>query len=60
MKQTNVSQRNPAKRATIKHRNLVAKDMHTSGLYRPKVVEGIKAYKRNPKHKGEHYGNSEF
>lgn len=60
MKQTNVGQRNPAKRATIKNRNLVAKDMHTSGLYRPKVEFGIKVYKRNPKHKGNHNGNSEF
>lgn len=60
MKHTNVSLRNPAKRAKIKKRNLVAKDMHTSPLYRPKVEFGVKVYKRNPKHKGNDNGNSEF
>ena len=60
MKLTSVGRQNPAKRATINKRNLVAKDMHTSGLYRPKVEFGIKFYKRNPKHKGNDNGNSEF
>ena len=35
----------------MKPRNLVAKDMFTSGLYRAKVVKSKKAYQRNPKHK---------
>lgn len=60
MKQTNVSLSKPAKRATIKKRNLIAKDMHTSGIYRPKVEFGIKVYKRHPKHRGSDNGNSEF
>lgn len=35
----------------MKPRNLVAKDMHTSGLYRAKVVKSKKAYKRKQKHR---------
>lgn len=57
MKSTRSGQQNPAKRLKIKKRNLVAMDMHTNGLYRPKVIEGIKSYKRNPKHKGIRYDN---
>mgnify|MGYP000270539437 CR=1 FL=1 len=35
----------------MKPRNYVAKDMYTNGLYRAKVVECKKAYKRKSKHK---------
>ena len=35
----------------MKPRNLVAKDMYTSGLYRCKVVKSKKVYQRKPKHK---------
>lgn len=48
------------KKLTIKKRNLVAKDMFTSGLYRPKVEFGIKIYKRNSKHKGSYYEECEL
>ena len=34
-----------------KPRNYVAKDMFTSGLYREKVVENKKSFKRREKHK---------
>lgn len=40
-----------AKRTTIKKRNLIAMDMHTNGLYRPKVERDPKAYRRHEKHK---------
>ena len=36
---------------TSKKRNLIAKDMRTSGLYRPKVEASRKKYERNQKHK---------
>lgn len=48
------------KRSKTKKRNLIALDMHTNGLYRPKVEPSIKEYKRNQKHKGNGYGNCEF
>lgn len=35
----------------MKPRNLVAKDMYTSGLYRAKVVKSKKKYERKPKHR---------
>lgn len=35
----------------MKPRNLVAKDMYTSGLYRAKVVKSKKIYKRKQKHR---------
>lgn len=35
----------------MKPRNLVAKDMYTSGLYRAKAVKSKKSYKRKQKHK---------
>lgn len=40
----------------MKPRNLVAKDMFTSGLYRAKVVKSKKTYQRKQKHrnKNEH------
>ena len=37
----------------MKPRNLVAKDMFTSGLYRAKVVKSKKDYQRKPKHKAK-------
>lgn len=38
----------------MKPRNYVAKDMYSNGLYRAKVVESKKAYKRKNKHKEEY------
>jgi stalled ribosome alternative rescue factor ArfA len=35
----------------MKPRNLVAKDMFTSGLYRAKIVKSKKTYNRQPKHR---------
>ena len=39
----------------LKTRNLVAKDLLTSGLYKQRVVTSKKKYKRVPKHKGKGY-----
>lgn len=57
MKSTSVSLQRHAKKLKIKKRNLVAMDMHTNGLYRPKVEANPKAYKRNQKHKGLYNDN---
>lgn len=35
-----------------KQRNLIAKDMHTSALYAPKVEDSQKTFSRKIKHKG--------
>lgn len=40
---------------TSKPRDLVARDLLTNGLYRPKQEKSIKAYNRKTKHK-EYYG----
>ena len=44
---------NLAKRLN-KPRNLVTKDLFTSKLYKQKVEQNCKAYRRNPKHKNNY------